>query len=431
MNDLKRRFAGMSSAKRELLLTVLKAKRRIGRDLTALALSARAMPVDALRAEAVLAPDVDPSRAQPPVGGEPAAILLTGATGFLGAFLLNELIARTSARIYCLVRAADVAAARQRIRANLSAYLLPAVDERIFPVLGDLTLPSLGLHDDAFNRLADEIDIIYHCGAAVKWTYPYRTLYAANVHGTREMLRLACAVKIKPMHFVSTVGVFSSPDYDRDTVLETEALENSGPLYVGYAQTKWVAEKLVWLGGERGLPVSVYRPNTAPHSLTGAFNRHDHVSQMIRGCVQLGVAPHLTMKVGGAAVDFVALAIVELSRQPASLGKAFHLVNPIGVGWLEIVDWLRRYGYTMDVIPYQAWSERLTAAMRSSQASLLASLSPLFTESVLEKVRLPIFDARNAQDGLRGIGIMCPPPQFEQFRRSIDYFVRIGYLRPA
>jgi thioester reductase-like protein len=385
--------------------------------------------VDALCAEAVLAADIDPSRAQPPFGGEPAVILLTGATGFLGAFLLSELFARTSARIYCLVRAADVAQARQRIGANLSAYLLPAVDERVVPVLGDLALPSLGLHGSAFDRLADEIDVIYHCGAAVKWTYPYRALRAANVDGTRELLRLACSVRIKPVHFVSTVGVFSSPAYDRATVFETEALENSGPLYLGYAQTKWVAEKLVWLAGERGLPVSVHRPNTAPHSGTGAFNRNDHLSQMIRLCVELGAAPQLTLEVGGAAVDFVAEAITELSRQPVSRGKAFHLVNPIGIGWLELVDWLRRYGYAMEVMPYEDWKDRLVAAIRGSQASVLAALSPLFTESILEKVRLPVFDTRNARDGLRGMGIACPPPQLERFGRSIDYFVRTGYLR--
>jgi thioester reductase-like protein len=431
MNDLQQRLANMSSAKRELLMTVLKAKQRIGRDLVALLPTARMMSVDALRAEAVLAADIDPSRARPPAGGEPAAILLTGATGFLGAFLLSELFARTSARIYCLVRAADVVQARQRIGANLSTYLLPAVDERVVPVLGDLTLPSLGLHGSAFDRLADEVDVIYHCGAAVKWTYPYRALRAANVDGTRELLRLACSVRVKPVHFVSTVGVFSSPAYDHATVLETEALENSGPLYVGYAQTKWVAEKLVWLAGERGLPVSVHRPNTAPHSGTGAFNRNDHVSQMIRLCVELGAAPELTMGVDGAAIDYVAGAITELSRQPASLGKAFHLVNPTGVGWLELVDWLRRCGYAMDVMPYEAWKERLAARIGGSRTSLIASLSPLFTESILEKVRLPVFDTRNARNGLRNTGIACPPPQFERFERSIDYFVRTGYLRSA
>jgi thioester reductase-like protein len=431
MNDLQQRLANMSSAKRELLMTVLKAKHRIGRDLIALLPTARMMSVDALRAEAVLAAGIDPSRAQPPAGGEPAAILLTGATGFLGAFLLSELFARTSARIYCLVRAADVVQARQRIGANLSTYLLPAVDERVVPVLGDLSLPSLGLHGGAFDRLADEVDVIYHCGAAVKWTYPYRALRAANVDGTRELLRLACSVRVKPVHFVSTVGVFSSPAYDHATVLETEALENSGPLYVGYAQTKWVAEKLVWLAGERGLPVSVHRPNTAPHSGTGAFNRNDHVSQMIRLCVELGAAPELTMGVDGAAIDYVAGAITELSRQPASLGKAFHLVNPTGVGWLELVGWLRRCGYAMDVMPYEAWKERLVAKIGGSRMNLLASLSPLFTESILEKVRLPVFDTRNARNGLCNTGIACPPPQFERFERSIDYFVRTGYLRSA
>jgi thioester reductase-like protein len=428
MNDFERRIAGMSPAKRELLIFALKAKRRLGHNFAALAGSERAMSVETLLAEAVLPLQIDPSIAQPPVGGKPHAIFLTGATGFLGAFLLDALLAETSAQIYCLVRAGDTTEARQRLRANLGTYFLTLNDERIVPVLGDLTLPGLGLTSKIFDQLSHEIDLIYHCGAAVKWTYPYRSLSATNVNGTKEILRLACTIRIKPVHFVSTVGVFSSPDYRAETVLETEALERSGPIYVGYAQTKWVAEKLVWLAGERGLPISIYRPNTAPHSITGAFNRNDHLSQMICGCIQLIAAPQLALKVEGAPVDFVAHAIANLSQRSDSQGKAFHLVNSVGVEWLEIVEWLRLCGYTVDMISYESWYERLLAAIRGPQVNMLLSLSPFFSEAILKKVRLPVFDTRNTEDGLRDSGITCSPLRFDQFERTIDYFIRTGYL---
>src|SRR5262249_26356774 len=161
-------------------------------------------------------------------------------------------------------------------------------DQRIRPVLGDLTLPLFGLDAPAFGELAGKLDAIYHCGAVVKWTYPFEALRPANVAGTQEVLRLACRGGAIPVHFVSTVGVCSSADYQGDTVSEREELERSGALPVGYAQTKWVAERMVRTAGERGLPVSVYRPNIGPHSRTGAFNWHDHICLMLKGCIQLG-----------------------------------------------------------------------------------------------------------------------------------------------
>src|SRR4029077_11763018 len=74
-------------------------------------------------------------------------------------------------------------------------------------------------------------------------------------------------------------------------VRETDPLESSGSLNIGYAQSKWVAEKLVRLAGERGLPVTIYRPNTGGHSATGVFNPNDHLPLLIKGCIQLGAIP--------------------------------------------------------------------------------------------------------------------------------------------
>src|SRR4029079_4008612 len=98
-------------------------------------------------------------------------VLLTGGTGFLGAFLLLELLEQTQARISCLVRAADATAGMTRLRQNLAPYGLSHADfdARVVPVLGDLEQPGLGMPSADLARLADEIDAIYHNGARVNF----------------------------------------------------------------------------------------------------------------------------------------------------------------------------------------------------------------------------------------------------------------------
>src|SRR5262249_17938267 len=134
-----------------------------------------AMTVEEMNAEAVLDPAINPQTIPVERVSTPHSIFLTGSSGFVGAFLLRELLKQTEAHIYCLVRAADSEEGRKRIRRNLESYLLwdANLSSRIIPVVGDLAQPLFGLSTQEFSALAEQIDVIYHCGALVKWTYPY------------------------------------------------------------------------------------------------------------------------------------------------------------------------------------------------------------------------------------------------------------------
>ena len=193
-----------------------------------------AVNVKDLKAEATLDPEIRPTGAvSTQDASRPERVLLTGATGFLGAFLLSELLRRMRAEIYCLVRAPNVAEGERRIRGSLEAYALWDEDysSRIVPVAGDLSEPLLGLGTERFNELAAEIDAVYHNGASVNWVYPYEALKPANVLGTQEMLRLASRHGTKPMHFVSTLGVFPLVGRsEAGVVREDDDLDHGGSL---------------------------------------------------------------------------------------------------------------------------------------------------------------------------------------------------------
>jgi len=166
-----------------------------------------------INAEAILDPAIRPETAIFDPTAEPTRILLlTGATGFVGAFLLRELLLQTQAEIYCLVRSDDAESAKKRIQSSLEYYSIwdEHLSYRIIPIVGDLAQPLLGLSEEQFREIASQIDVIYHNGAFVKFTYPYSVLKLSNVLGTQEILRLASQIKLKPVHFVSTISVFSS-----------------------------------------------------------------------------------------------------------------------------------------------------------------------------------------------------------------------------
>jgi thioester reductase-like protein len=319
---------------------------------------------------------------QPPVHSKNPtviqAIFLTGASGFLGAFLLQELLDHTTADIYCLVRAPNKAHGLQRIQQNLQSYGLTYDIERIHPVLGDLAQPQLGLADEVFEELAQQIDVIYHSAATLNFVYPYAALQAANVAGTQEILRLACTDRLKLLHYVSTDAVFDAAQYYGQLLPENTVLADTNGIELGYTQTKWVAEKLVTIARERGLPVAIYRPPLiAGHSHSGKWNTDDFTCRLIRGCIQMGAMPALDARVSFVPVDYVSRSIVYLAQQSQSLGQSFHLNNPHHCTWRQIGEWIDRQGYSLDLIPYPDWEKRLA---KTSSDNSLHSLLPFFQQ---------------------------------------------------
>lgn len=431
MSDLSQRIAVLSPAKRELLLRQLHKKKGIVTSNPPSNIASFAMTVEQLLQQAQLDPIICPQSQFTGFPTQPAAIFLTGATGFIGAFLLDELLQQTQTDIYCLVRASNVNLAQQRIQKNLESYLIwdESKNSRIIPVIGDLAQPLLGLSESQFDIMAKQIDVIYHCGALVKWTYPYSTLKAANVLGTQEVIRLACQYKVKALHFISTVGVFSSPDYSSEIVSEEECLENSGSLTNGYAQSKWVAEKLVNIAASRGLPITIHRPNTEGHSQTGVFNQHDHLCKILKGCIQLGSAPiDLKMVVASAPIDYASKAVIYLSRQNKSLGKVFHLVNPQPLEWKEWLNCICSLGYPLKKLPYQQWKAEMIDKIKTSQNNELYGISPIFSDALLENSQIPKFSCKNTLDGLANTSIVCPPLDEKLLSTYFSYFVRSGFL---
>lgn len=412
-----------------------------------------ALPVTALAGEVALDDTIRPADAPLKSPSEEPQILLTGATGFLGAFLLDELLQRTAATIQCLVRARSDEDGCERIARNLAAYGLKHedLDTRVVPLVGDLSKPLLGLSEEQFNGLAHQVDAIYHSGAQVNWITSYTQLKPTNVLGTQEVLRLSSRANI-PLHFVSSLSVFPLAGTDGSVFGEDTSLDHGGVLYGGYTQSKWVAEKLALLGRERGLPVTIYRPGLITgHSQSGAWNTDDFLSRMIKSWIELGSAPDLPGATDMTPVDYVSRGIVQLSLEQDTLGQVFHLVNQQRVPLADVWTWIRTNGYALETLPYDAWRAQFMAHAGRVQGDAVYSLLPLFlvgtaasggsngdTPSTMDRLGGVIatqygqgvqFDDAHTRAVLEDAAIRCPPVDAALFGRYLQAFARSGFLK--
>lgn len=380
----------------------------------------------------------------------PKTILLTGATGFLGAFLLHELLLQTQARVFCLVRAVSRQEGFARLQATFTKYGLPvaSLKGRALPVPGNLSQPRFGLSQAQFARLANQVDMIYHSGATVNFVKPYSALESENVLGTREILQLASQGQLTPVNYISTVGVFGAIAYftGQSIVYEDDDLDISRDFLCwddGYAQSKWVAEKMLLAAKAQGMPITVFRPGfITGNSYTGATNLRDFLSRSLLGCIQLGAYPDLAnFKNQVVTVDYASQAILHISQQPAAIGGTFHITpwsSTQDCAWNDLFAWAKDYGYPLQRLPYNRWKEQLSQHCRQAQDNALYPLLPFLNETIYER-KLTIlelyentagFDCSNAISALQGSGVQCPVVDRQRLFTYLDAFIQQKHLPP-
>lgn len=343
------------------------------------------------------------------------AVLLTGATGYLGRYLLLEWLQRmdlVDGTVICLVRAKDDAAARARLDnvfdsgdANLLSMYRGLAADHLEVLAGDKGGADLGLAQATWQRLADTVDLIIDPAALVNHMLPYRELFGPNVVGTAELVRLALTTRQKLIAYISSVGVGTTigpaeftEDADIRTISPTRPVDDT---YAnGYANSKWAAEVLLREAHDHyELPVRVFRCDMimAETSYRGQLNVPDMVTRLILSIAATGLAPksfYLPDRDGGRArahfdglpVDFVAESISALTANAVEAGKGFqtfHVVNPHddAIGLDEYVGWMIETGCAIERIgDHYEWFARFDSALRNlpelqRQASLLPLLA--------------------------------------------------------
>ncbi|HLK98926.1 MAG TPA: thioester reductase domain-containing protein, partial [Hymenobacter sp.] len=280
--------------------------------------------------EAVLEADVFPTEAFEFIE-KPLHILLTGATGFVGAFLLRELLLSTDAVIYCLVRGNSEEDGFARIKKALHTYELwsDAFSARVVAHIGDVAQDKFGLSGDVYDQLAQRIEVVYHNASAMSHFATFEMMKPANVKGTQEVVRFACEKRNKLIHHTSTMAIFSRDE--SKSIHENSSLDQLKHLTIsGYEGSKWVAEKILEIARERGVKANIYRLGLITgDTVHGRYTESQWFYKLMKCCLLTGTMLNkdFDIQIDATPVDFAAKAMVTLGNQPSLVNQNFHISN--------------------------------------------------------------------------------------------------------
>ncbi|HEY0774626.1 MAG TPA: SDR family oxidoreductase, partial [Nocardioidaceae bacterium] len=340
---------------------------------------------------------------------------VTGATGFIGRHLVQELIANRDGEIFLLVRPSS----RSRLETMIRRW---GADDRVTVVPGDLGSPLLGVDDGWVEQHRDRIDHFFHVAALYDMTADDEQNERLNVGGTRSALDLAAALDAGIFHHVSSVAVAG----DHRGVFDEEMFDEGQGLPSSYHRTKFESERIV--REESPVPWRVYRPSiVVGHSETGEMDKVDGpyyffpLFKRLRDNLPQWL-PVLGVDLGDTnvvPVDYVASAMDHLAHQPGLDGQAFHLVNPEPQPTVDLVNAFASAAKAPRFVP--AVDRRVTGLLPTSLLPKALHLGPVqlalretvgrlgVPPEVLGHVSFPSeFAARRTLQALRGSGISCP-----------------------
>jgi thioester reductase-like protein len=345
-------------------------------------------------------------RGDPPGDAPPRRVLVTGATGFLGGELVEQLLRESDADVVCLVRATSQAEARRKLRAALAGRerAMRELGTRLRAVRGDLSERRFGLDEAAFAALAEEVDAVFHVGAWVNFSYPYGRLRQTNVEGTREVLRFVSHRRPIRFHHISTIGVLAGRAADE--ALEVPLTGDLPALGTGYQQSKWVSERLVSAAAARGIPAAIYRVGLlSQNGRPGDEAREsDFLPNFLKGCIELGAVPRVKADTVVVPVDYACRAILRLARSLPSPGSVFHVIHPAPITSERLSDTLRASGHPVVLLEPSEWLARVSSL---SGGALRASALYPFLEMLSDIDSLPKPSTTRSQRLLAGLD--CPP----------------------
>jgi NAD(P)-dependent dehydrogenase (short-subunit alcohol dehydrogenase family) len=341
---------------------------------------------------------------------------VTGATGFIGRNLVEQLLEREGT-IYVLVREGS----RGRLEELRNRW--GAEEGRIVPVIGDLSQEHLGCGDQ-IGELKGKVDHFFHLAAIYDMTADAESQRVANVEGTREATKLAKEVDAKHFHMVSSIaaaGLYKGT-FTEDMFDEAEKVDNHP-----YFQTKHESEAVV--REECEVPWRVYRPGiVVGHSETGEMDKIDgpyyffKLLQRARNAVPqwfpgVGIEGR---RINIVPVDFVAKAMDHIAHIDGLDGQAFHLTDPNPLSAGQVINTFAKAAHAPEAV--MRIDSRMFDFIPKQVRGGLTMLPPVkrITDQVLNDLGIPRsvlvyinyptdFDSSKTQEALEGTGISVPP----------------------
>lgn len=301
--------------------------------------------------------------------GEITTVFLTGATGFVGAQIVNALLVKPGTKVICLVRAQSQEHAQRKLMEAMLAQGCWRTDigSRVTMLVGDLEAPNFGIDTETLDTLFSQVNCVIHNAAVTSVVRDYKAMRLANTLSTKTALWLAAQCRA-PLHFVSTVAVLPFDQTEQHNVngehpqaiespiklLEQPVDWHSG-LKDGYQQSKWAAETIVAKANAMGYPASIYRlGRVTGEKSTGYVNASDLAWLIVAASLRLGAFPELDISEPWTPVDVVANTLVN-----GVFGAAPECVSHITPDEFQTFTALfsacEQSGYCLPSLPMPSW----------------------------------------------------------------------------
>ena len=371
-------------------------------------------------------------------------VLLTGATGYLGAHLLKDLLFMTDATVYCLIRGSSQTEAQARLANVLDFYfpeqLKPDMLQRVQVYTGDITCPNWGMEVDQVEEINDKIDTVIHSAAKVKHYGGYEEFEKVNVNGTRSIVDF-CIKGNKRLHYVSTTsvsGYYLVPQNLGDAVFT----END--FYIGqhyyenvYVRSKFEAENIILQNiQQKELNATIHRIGVvAGRYQDGKFqaNINDNaLYNRLRSIIQLGfvLQEQHGLELELSPVDYCSRAMILLSQIAESNRKIFHIFNPHTIRLTSLIQAAHRCGYRIESLGTEEYQIRIMEIHTDPyrRELLMGIISDLNIINSIGLHSSPHIEAEITGQYLGKLGFMWPKLDNEYLQQLIYYMESIGFI---
>ncbi|MDA2704712.1 amino acid adenylation domain-containing protein [Bacillus cereus] len=363
----------------------------------------------------------------------PKAVFLTGATGYLGAHILERLLQLPSTTIYCLVRKNEDQVIGAKLKERMEFYfgkeILQKLKVRVELIEGDLSQMNLGLDSKQLDHLKNKVESIIHCGGEVRHYGEREHFQKVNVQSTKYLLELAKNTNAR-FHYISTLSVVGQAESDPKEFEFFESNFDRGQnLDNLYLESKFQGEKMVREAMEKEVRATIYRVgNLVGNSKTGKFQYNINENafyRLLKGICLSSIAPDVNTYVDLTPVDYGSLAITELSYKANTVNKTMHICNPIQLKWEQFINSLQAFGYDILLMKQEKYIEKFfNTNLTTDEQKALELIMPLL-ESV-EELSVVIPSCLYTQGYLKNIH--CLEPNQEYINLLLNYAMNIEYL---
>ena len=367
-------------------------------------------------------------------------ILLTGATGFLGAHVLNELMQKETGKIYCLVRSSKADDRRGRLGEILKYYFgdryESEINKRIIPIVGDIEKEGLS------DEMPVDVQTVIHTAASVKHYGSYSYFHRVNAQGTAHVVEYAKKTGAKLVH-ISTLSVSGNSMADDFTVYRSdeEKFFYETSFYIGqpldnvYIHSKFEAERKVYDAMLEGLDAKVIRVGNLTNSVSDYKFQPNYTSNAfltrVKAILEFGLFPDYLMSLYAefSPIDKTAEGIVKIA-QYADKQCVFHLNSNKVIYFERFLEVVHKLGISMKVVNGAEFNRALQETIKKSNTEYIFEA---FQNDMDAQGRL-VYDSNIRIENdftlwfLKKVGFEWNETDMEYISGYINYFRKIGYL---